>query len=78
MLGMEPEKIITVQLPDANAAIEYQKNRIDTPDGPYCVETNSCLTHVFDVMREGGKLGVPENSKPLTAGKYLKKLEKEG
>uniref|UniRef100_UPI00262D7D45 hypothetical protein n=1 Tax=uncultured Microbulbifer sp. TaxID=348147 RepID=UPI00262D7D45 len=33
MLGMEPEKIITIKLPDAQAAIECQKSRAGTPDG---------------------------------------------
>ncbi len=75
MLGMEPVNIITTKLPDARAAIEYQTIRAGTPDGPYCVDTNSCLTHVFDVLRAGGKQNVPDNSKRLTAGKYIRRLE---
>ncbi|WP_226667005.1 RHS repeat-associated core domain-containing protein [Microbulbifer aggregans] len=77
ILGMKPDKIISTILPDAQAAIDYQVRRSNSPDGPYCVDNNSCLTHVFDVLREGGKEGVPNNSKRLVAGKYLKKLEVE-
>ena len=75
VLGMEPVNVIETKLPDAEASIKYQQSRADTPDGSYCVETYSCFTHVFDVLRAGGKDGVPDNSKSLTAGKYLKRLE---
>tara|TARA_Y100000296_G_C5158244_1_gene250372 strand:+ start:991 stop:1323 length:333 start_codon:yes stop_codon:yes gene_type:complete len=75
MLGMEPKKVITTDLPDAEAAMDYQKSRLNDPNTPYCVEHNSCLTHVYDVLRAEGKENVPENSKKLSSARYLRNLE---
>ena len=74
MLGMTPVQVIKVNVPNAEAAMAYQKMRAGTPDGPYCSGTNSCLTHVFDVMRAGGAEGVPTDSKTKSSIKYLMKL----
>lgn len=52
---------ITLQLPNAKAAIEYQRSLIGQSLGPYNVMTNSCVTHCGDVLREGG-LDVPRTT----------------
>ena len=49
-----PDKIVRVQLPDAAKAIEHQKSMLGKPLGPYDLKSNSCVTHVADVLRQGG------------------------
>uniref|UniRef100_UPI001CA4818C RHS repeat-associated core domain-containing protein n=1 Tax=Marinomonas lutimaris TaxID=2846746 RepID=UPI001CA4818C len=68
---------VTIKLPDAIAASDLQRqllregdmaldradwdpDKLDTP--LYDPVNQSCLTHVFDVLRAGGVEGVPENS----------------
>jgi hypothetical protein len=55
---------IEVDLPDGAAAQRYQHGTIDQEQGPYDVETNSCLTYCGDVLRAGG-LDVPDTSTGL-------------
>lgn len=53
---------ITVELPDAQAAIRFQRSMLGEPAGLYNRSLNSCVTHCGDVLRAGGMLGVPERS----------------
>jgi len=43
-----------VELPDPQAALEYQKSMINTELGEYDKINNSCLSHVCDVLDAGG------------------------
>ena len=61
---------IEVPLENADAAIDYQKKQINKELGPYDRQNNSCVTHVCEVLRQGGEQ-VP--SGPLQEYKYLKK-----
>lgn len=63
-------KTAVFDLPDAKAAIEFQKSVLDKIGPLYDVKTQSCVTHVKDVLRSGG-LNVPES-----AGAQLKFLLK--
>ena len=63
-------KTAVFDLPDAKAAIEFQKSVLDKIGPLYDVKTQSCVTHVMDVLRAGG-LDVPES-----AGAQLKFLLK--
>jgi RHS repeat-associated protein len=53
---------VKIPLPDASAAMEYQEGVIETATGLYNRSSNSCVTHVGDVLREGGVEGVPERT----------------
>ncbi len=44
-----------IELKDADAAQAYQRSVIGKPDGAYDVKTNSCQTHVANVLRAGGE-----------------------
>lgn len=86
--------IIEVTLPNAKQAIDFQKRRIyeddqafsmanynvdelSTPD--YDPVNKSCLTHVFDVLNEGGIEDAPKSSEAnLKTAKYLKSLKNRG
>jgi hypothetical protein len=50
----------TFRLPNADAARSFQASRIGTEQGRYDFLTNSCLTHVCDVLRAGGVTDIPE------------------
>lgn len=67
---VSPTKSETFYLPKAKAAQEFQLKNIDKLGSPYDTKTRSCVTHVGDVLREGG-LDVPTN--PGGQFKYLKK-----
>jgi hypothetical protein len=53
---------VQIPLPNASAAIQYQQSVIDTATGLYNRSCNSCVTHVGDVLREGGVEDVPERT----------------
>jgi hypothetical protein len=55
---------IEVDLPDAAAARRYQEKTLGKDQGPYDVDTNSCLTYCGDVIRNGG-VDVPDTSRAL-------------
>ncbi len=57
-----------IPLQDADAAQAYQRSVIGKPDGAYDVKTNSCQTHVANVLRAGGE-SVPPGAGPQQ--KYL-------
>jgi RHS repeat-associated protein len=86
------QAVYKVKLADAEAAQKYQKglvdqgyaaldranydpNKLDTP--MYCVETQSCLTHVFDVLNAGGKPAPKTSPVGLSTRRYMKGIEKE-
>jgi len=55
----EVENTVIVAVPDAHAAQRKQRELIDKNGGTYDKSTNSCVTHVGDVLRAGGKTDVP-------------------
>jgi hypothetical protein len=83
--GLTPKSLYEFELPDAKAAMDYQKQLIQATNlrnakgisGPlYDVETKSCLTHCFDVVQTGGVENVPATSKnTLSLHKFMKKFE---
>ncbi|MEU4828220.1 polymorphic toxin-type HINT domain-containing protein [Actinomadura sp. NPDC023710] len=58
--GSSPVQL-TFRLPNGDAAIAFQRSLIGTEQGPYDLARNSCLTHVCDVLREGGVDDIPTN-----------------
>lgn len=57
--SMEPANTATFDMPDVDAAQKFQRAKIREGDnggndGPYDVATNSCMTHVTDVLNAGG------------------------
>ncbi|MEM9774924.1 MAG: RHS repeat-associated core domain-containing protein [Chloroflexota bacterium] len=52
----------TVDLPNANNAQNFQSASVDLGDPKYNVRTNSCITHVCNVLRVGGVEDVPSNA----------------
>jgi uncharacterized protein RhaS with RHS repeats len=69
--GKTPVHETIINLPDANAAMQYQKNMINMELGQYDALNNSCLSHVCDVVEAGG--GSPVSRSRLGYGKFLKK-----
>ncbi|AKJ28503.1 RHS repeat-associated core domain-containing protein [Caldimonas brevitalea] len=61
-----------IPLPDADSAHKYQRSQIGKDTGTYDVHTNSCLTHVANVLRAGGE-PVPEG-----AGGQMRYMRKKG
>jgi len=55
---------IQVALPNARAAMEFQRSVLGTPTGVYNLSTNSCVTHCGDVLRAGG-LDVPSTTRAI-------------
>ena len=51
-----------VDLPNAKAAQEYQRKMLGQRTGPYDKMTNSCITHVAEVLRQGG-VDIPKDTK---------------
>jgi hypothetical protein len=45
----------TVDLPDADAAMDYQQKQLGKDLGSYDDKTNSCVTHVAEVLNAGGE-----------------------
>jgi RHS repeat-associated protein len=58
-------RAIEVALPDARAALQYQRSVLGTATGEYNLATNSCLTHCGDVLRAGGVFGVPSDTRGI-------------
>lgn len=59
---------VEIDLPDAAAAQKYQRSVEEKPGGIYDEKTNSCMTHVGNVLRAGG-VEVP--AEPLAQAKYF-------
>jgi hypothetical protein len=57
------QSTIHVDLPDATAAYKEQAKRLGHPDGVYDENTNSCVTHVGDILRAGGAQNVPTTTR---------------
>jgi hypothetical protein len=55
---------VTVNLPDAAAAMNYQRAVLGQATGVYNASTNSCVTHCGDVLRAGG-LDVPSTTREI-------------
>ena len=68
---MIPSKSVSIDIPNAISAIDYQKSLIGKDLGAYDVKTNSCVDHISEVLREGG-VDIPKS--PLGQMKYLKEL----
>jgi hypothetical protein len=49
-----PTNSVTIPLPDATAAMEFQRSVLGQSVGGFDPQTNSCVTHVGDVLRAGG------------------------
>ena len=49
-----PANVKAVDIADATAAMDYQKSLMHTDLGPYDAISNSCLSHVADVINAGG------------------------
>ena len=60
-----------IQLPDAKAAQDLQKSKLDKLGPDYDTKHRSCITHVGDVLRAGG---VPVPTEPGGQFKFIKKL----
>ena len=58
-------RALEVALPDARAALAYQRSVLGTATGEYNLATNSCLTHCGDVLRAGGVSGVPSDTRGI-------------
>lgn len=50
----EPTGIVEFDLPNAQQAMQAQRQMIGKPGGIYNPQTNSCVTHACDVLRAGG------------------------
>jgi RHS repeat-associated protein len=67
-----PVKSVPISIPDADSAMKYQSSMLGKGDlGPYDLKSNSCVTHVCNVLRAGG-IDVPET--PRGQYKFLKDL----
>jgi len=58
-------RVIEVALPDARAALEYQRSVLGTATGEYNLATNSCVTHCGDVLSAGGVSSVPSDTRGI-------------
>ena len=59
-----------MELPNGDAAQDYQRSMLGKQLGPYSRDTNSCVDHVAEVLRAGGE---PVPTGALSQYKYLKK-----
>ncbi|MGG1949381.1 RHS repeat-associated core domain-containing protein [Trinickia sp. NRRL B-1857] len=57
------ENTVLVDLPDAEAAKQAQAQRLGHDGGVYDKNTNSCVTHVGDILRAGGAPDVPNTTR---------------
>ena len=64
---------VVVDLPNATGAQQYQTSMLGEELGPYGA-SNSCVTHVCNVLREGNASGIPTNARAAGDVKYLKNL----
>jgi RHS repeat-associated protein len=64
---------VTMELPNARAALQYQRSVLGQPTGRYNALMNSCVTHCGDVLRSGGVQGVPSGT--LNIKNWLESIE---
>lgn len=69
--GKIPIAEAIIPLSNATGAREFQKSLINSELGKYDPITNSCLSHVFDVLEAGGE--PVQNRHPLSYAKFYKK-----
>ena len=69
--GKTPVHEAIIKLPDAEAALQYQKNMINTELGAYHALENSCLSHVCDVLEAGGNAKIGRSD--FGYGKFMKR-----
>ena len=69
-----PGRSVSIELPNPQAAMEYQQSMINKPTGRYNPDCNSCLTHLGDVLRAGGVNNVPNTSRSIN--RWLRSLIK--
>jgi hypothetical protein len=67
----KPIKSVKLKLPDAESAISYQKSMFGKNLGPYDKKTNSCVTHIGEVLRAGG-VDIPKS--PIRQFGFLQSL----
>ena len=90
--SMQLVDVYKVKLPDANAAMQYQKDRVRAGEialskaggdperlntPTYDATKKSCLTHVFGVLNAGGKEAPDESPANMATARYMKGLKKE-
>ena len=61
-----------IELPNAQAALDFQKSMINEGLGQYDTIDNSCLSHVVDVLNNGG-LDISKSKR-----EYFKLLKSNG
>jgi RHS repeat-associated protein len=72
LMGADPiARRVEIPLPDAAAAQRYQRSVEGGAGGTYDEATNSCMTHVGNVLCAGG-VAAPKNPRGL--GSFFKKL----
>lgn len=52
-----------IALPDAEAALKFQKEILNSELGKYDLIENSCYSHVFDVLEAGGHPPIQRSKK---------------
>lgn len=70
LAGLPVVHTTQIEVPDAAAAQQYQKEQIHKELGPYSERTNSCVDHISNVLRAGG-VNFPEG--PGGQAKFLAK-----
>jgi len=69
--GDEIRKKFELIIPDAAFAQEFQKNLVGKNTGIYRLDTNSCLSHVCDVLKAGGvDAPIPDGSEAWKKDAY--------
>ncbi|WP_221407715.1 RHS repeat domain-containing protein [Thermoflexibacter ruber] len=66
-----PIKTVELSLPNATDAMKYQRGILGTELGAYSEATNSCVTHIINVLNAGG-LNIPNNMRSQYS--FLKEL----
>lgn len=68
-------QLLKLSLPNPSNARLFQDLNLGMSLGPYSAKTNSCITHVGDVLRAGGITDVPRTT--LDTIRFLKKQQGE-
>ena len=90
--GMQLVDVYRVKLTNAEAAMQHQKDRVRAGEialskaggdpeklntSVYDSTNKSCLTHVFDVLKAGGKEAPDQSPANMVTARYMKSLKKE-
>ncbi|SER01244.1 RHS repeat-associated core domain-containing protein [Streptomyces sp. yr375] len=65
--GLAGTSTFSFRLPNSGAARAFQAQKIGTGQGRYDFLTNSCLTHVCDVLQKGGVTDLPDTGVRIAA-----------